>query len=62
VLLFISLIHILKEQSSEEFLLETCSQMLRVKNKATEKVLNVKVLRPSKHYLPSDIMNSGRRL
>jgi hypothetical protein len=59
VLLFISLIHILKEQSSEEFLLETCSQMLRVKNKATEKVLNVKVLRPSKHYLPSDIMNSG---
>jgi hypothetical protein len=25
-------------------------------------MLNVKVLRPSKHYLPSDIMNSGRRL
>jgi hypothetical protein len=25
-------------------------------------VLNVKVLRPSKHYLPSDIMNSGWRL
>jgi hypothetical protein len=36
--------------------------MLRVKNKATKKVLNVKVLRPYKHYVPSDIMNSGRRL
>jgi hypothetical protein len=42
--------------------LGTCSQMLRVKNKATQKMLNVKVLRPSKHYLSSDIMNSGRRL
>jgi hypothetical protein len=25
-------------------------------------VLNVKVLRLYKHYVPSDIMNSGRRL
>jgi hypothetical protein len=32
--------------------LGTCSQMLRVKNKATQKTLNVKVLRPSKHYFP----------
>jgi hypothetical protein len=36
--------------------------MLRVKNKATWKVLNVKALRPSGHYYPSDIMNSGWRL
>jgi hypothetical protein len=43
-------------------LLETCSQMLRVKNKATQKMLNIKVLRPSRHYVPSDIMNFGRRL
>jgi hypothetical protein len=42
--------------------LGTCSQMLRVKNKATQKVLNIKVLRPSRHYVPSDIMNSRRRL
>jgi hypothetical protein len=32
--------------------LGTCSQMLRVKNKETQKMLNVKVLRPSKHYFP----------
>jgi hypothetical protein len=31
--------------------LVTCSQMLRVKNKATQ-MLIVKDLRPSKHYLP----------
>jgi hypothetical protein len=42
--------------------LGTCSQMLRVKNKATQKMLNVKVLRPSKHYFPWDIMIFGRRL
>jgi len=27
-------------------LLGTCSQMLRIKNKATQKMLSVKVLRP----------------
>jgi hypothetical protein len=32
--------------------LGTCSQMLRIKNKATQEMLNVKVLRPSKHYFP----------
>jgi hypothetical protein len=32
------------------YLLVTCSQMLRVKNKATQ-MLMVKDLRPSKHYL-----------
>jgi hypothetical protein len=32
--------------------LGTCSQMLRLKNKATQKMLNGKVLRPSKHYFP----------
>jgi hypothetical protein len=42
--------------------LGTCSQMLRVKNKATQKMLNVKVLRPSKHYFTWDIMIFGRRL
>jgi hypothetical protein len=26
------------------------------------KMLNIKALRPSKHYFPSDIMNFGRRL
>jgi hypothetical protein len=31
--------------------LVTCSQMLRVKNKATQ-MLMVKDLHPSKHYLP----------
>jgi hypothetical protein len=46
----------------EPVLLGTCSRMLRVKNKATWKVLNVKVLRPSRHCVPSDIMNFGRRL
>jgi hypothetical protein len=43
-------------------LLGTCSQMLRVKNKATQRMLNVKVLRPSKHYFTWDIMIFGRRL
>jgi hypothetical protein len=32
-------------------MLVTCSQMLRVKNKATQ-MLMVKDIRPSKHYLP----------
>jgi hypothetical protein len=36
---------------AEDKVLVTCSQMLRVKNKATQ-VLMVKDLRPSKHYLP----------
>jgi hypothetical protein len=30
--------------------------------KATQKLLNVKVLRPSKHYFPWDIMSFRRRL
>ena len=42
--------------------LVTCSQMLRLKNKATQKMLNVKALRPSEHYFPQDITTSGRRL
>jgi hypothetical protein len=42
----------LQEFSSTILVLGTCSQMLRVKNKATQKMLNVKVLRPSKHYFP----------
>jgi hypothetical protein len=33
-------------------MLGTCSQMLRVKNKATQKMLIDKILRPSKHYFP----------
>jgi hypothetical protein len=33
-------------------MLGTCSQTLRVKNKASQKTLNVKVLRPLKHYFP----------
>jgi hypothetical protein len=32
------------------------------RNKATQKLLNVKVLRPLKHYFPWDIMSFGRRL
>jgi hypothetical protein len=48
--------------SHASYVLGTYSQMPRVKNKATWKVLNVKFLRPYKHYVPSDIMNSGRRL
>jgi hypothetical protein len=32
--------------------LGTCSQMLSVKNKVTQKMLNIKVIRPSKHYFP----------
>jgi hypothetical protein len=38
--------------SRPEALLVTCSQMLRLKSKATQKMLNVKVLRPSEHYFP----------
>jgi hypothetical protein len=33
-------------------MLVTCSQMLRVKNRATQRMLNVKVLRLTKHYIP----------
>jgi hypothetical protein len=40
------------QDKSETQVLGTCSQMLRVKNKATHKTLNVKVLRPLKHYFP----------
>jgi hypothetical protein len=36
-------------------MLGTCSQMLRLKNKATQKMLDVKVLRPSKHYFSWDM-------
>jgi hypothetical protein len=36
--------------------------MLRVKNKATQKMINIKSLRPSKHYFPWGIMIFGRRL
>jgi hypothetical protein len=36
-------------------MLETCSQVLRLKSKATQRMLNVKALHPSKHYLPQDI-------
>jgi hypothetical protein len=32
-------------------MLVTCSQMLQIKNKATQ-FLMIKYLRPSKHYLP----------
>jgi hypothetical protein len=32
--------------------LGTCSQMLRLKSKATQRMLNVKVLHPSEHYFP----------
>jgi hypothetical protein len=35
--------------------------MLWIKNKATQKMLNIKVLRPSKHYFPWDIMIFGRK-
>ena len=42
-------------------MLETCSQMLWIKNKATQKKLMVNALRPSKHYFPEDITIFGRR-
>jgi hypothetical protein len=41
-------------------MLVTCSQMLWIKNKATQ-LLNIKDLCPSKHYLLSDIMIFERR-
>jgi hypothetical protein len=37
-----------------------CSQMLYIKNKTT-RLLTIKDLRPSKHYLLLDIMIFGRR-
>jgi hypothetical protein len=55
-------IYSLNHYSNRCCLLGTCSQMLRVKNKATQKMLNVKVLRPSKYYFTWDIMIFGRRL
>jgi hypothetical protein len=42
-------------------MLRTCSQMLRIKNKATQKMLNEIDLRPRKHYIPMDLMNFERR-
>jgi hypothetical protein len=48
------------ETSADTWVLVTCSKMLWIKNKATQ-VLMVKNLRPSKHYLPQDIMIFGRR-
>jgi hypothetical protein len=44
----------------EGAVLVTCSQMLKIKSKATQ-LLMVKDLRPSKHYFLSDIMIFGRR-
>jgi hypothetical protein len=39
--------HLLPIRSLEaNILLGTCSQMLRIKNKATQKMLSVKILRP----------------
>jgi hypothetical protein len=42
-------------------LLGACSQMLQLENKATQRMLNVNILRPLKHYFPWDIMIFGRR-
>jgi hypothetical protein len=42
-------------------MLVTCSQMLQIKNKATQ-LLMVKDLRPSNHYFLLDIMIFRRRL
>jgi hypothetical protein len=42
-------------------MLGTCSQMLRIKNKTTQKMLSINALRPLKHYLPKDLMIFGRR-
>jgi hypothetical protein len=42
------------------YMLITCSRMLQVKNKATQ-LLMIKDFRPSKHYLPWDIMIFRRR-
>jgi hypothetical protein len=42
--------------------LGTCSQILRIKNKATQKMLSVKVLRPPNVISLRDIKNLGRRL
>jgi hypothetical protein len=46
---------------SSNSLLGTCSQMLRIKNKATQKMLNEIALRSRKHYIPMDLMNFERR-
>jgi hypothetical protein len=43
-------------------MLGTCSQILRIKNKATQKMLSVKVLRPPNVISLRDIKNLGRRL
>jgi hypothetical protein len=34
--------------------------MLRIKNKATQKMLSINALRPLNHYLPKDLMSFGR--
>jgi hypothetical protein len=48
-------------QTKANILLGTCSQMLWVKDKATQNVKYQKALRPSNHYFLSDIVNLGRR-
>jgi predicted protein tyrosine phosphatase len=42
---------IYKYRISITVMLDTCSQMLQIKNKATQ-MLMIKDLHPSKHYLP----------
>jgi hypothetical protein len=42
-------------------MLGTCSQMLRLKNKATQKMLNNNAVRSLKHYIPVDLMKFERR-
>jgi hypothetical protein len=49
---FLNFSHILELGFHHVLVLETCSQVLSVKNKATQKMLIVIVLRPSKHYFP----------
>jgi hypothetical protein len=42
--------------------LGTCSQMLRIKNKATQKMLSIKVLRPPLRYIPSEYKASRTKV
>jgi hypothetical protein len=42
----------IKHEFFAPYMLVTCSQMLRLKSKATQKMLNVKALCPSGHYFP----------
>jgi hypothetical protein len=48
-------------KKQQKMLLGTCSQMLRIKNKATQKMLNENALRSRKHCIPMDLMNFERR-